>query len=154
MADNFNPTTAVLSVIATTSKRLSDLLIKDGQMIFIQDRNRIALDWGGKRKFYNSIEVLEAEAQRKALEAPVSGYYFVIDTAVLWRYEDGWVQVTSQPEEIVFVGVEMPELGVPNKLYVNKHEQNISVWDEETDKFIEVADTTGCVTIEQIDGLF
>ena len=73
MADNLNPTTAVLSVIATTSKRLSDLLIQDGQMIFIQDRNRIALDWGGKRKFYNSIEVLEAETQRKALEAPVSG---------------------------------------------------------------------------------
>lgn len=154
MADNLNNPAAVLSVIATKGAKLSQLTIEDGQLIFVQDRNRIAFDWGGTRKFYNSVEIVEAEVVREAMVSPVNGYYFVIDSAVLWRYDNGWTQVTSKPDEIVCIGVELPELGVPNKLYVNKKEQNISVWDEETEEFVEVADTTNSVSVELINALF
>ena len=51
MAETVN--TAPFSVIATTSERLSNLVIKNGQLIFIQDKHRIAFDFKDKRTFYN-----------------------------------------------------------------------------------------------------
>ena len=45
----------MMSIIATTSERISDLVIKNGQLIFIHDMGRIALDYNGKRTFYNQI---------------------------------------------------------------------------------------------------
>ena len=121
-------TKQVLSVIATTSERIKDLVIKSGQLIFIQDTGRIAFDFKGNRKFYNQIEELDTELTRKELESPVDGvYYFVIETAVLWTYQGEWIQITSQPEEIVFIGTEMPELGQEKTLYVNKAQKEIKV---------------------------
>lgn len=154
MADNLNNPTAVLSVIATKSTKLSELVIKNGQLIFVQDKNRIALDWGGNRKFYNSIEIIEAEAEREAIVSPTNGYYFVIDSAVLWRYDNGWTQVTSKPDEVLFIGVELPELGKANKLYVNKKEQSISVWDEDTDSYLRVGEVASSVDFSSIEALF
>lgn len=153
MAD-INVTKNVLSLIATTSSKIRDLVIKDGQLIFIQDLGRIAFDFKGSRVFYNQIVELNTEAERLALDSPLSGYYFVIDTAVLWFYQDDWVQITEKPEEVIFIDVELPELGQQKTLYVNKLEKEISVWDEETSKYIVVSDYTNEVTSEDIDGLF
>ena len=120
---------SILSVCATTASRLPDLSIKNGQLIFIQDKHRIAFDFGDKRKFYNQIEELATEEERIALEEPVSGsYYFVIDKAVFWTYQNEWIQLTTSPEEIVFIGTEMPELGSAKILYVNKTKKEISVF--------------------------
>ena len=72
-------TTTVLSVCATVGSKLSDLTIKDGQLIFVRDKHKIALDFGGKRTFYNQIEELATEGARTSMLAPVTGlYYFVI----------------------------------------------------------------------------
>ena len=110
MADVTNKT-SILSVCATIASRLQDLEIKDGNLIFIQDIHRIALDFGGKRVFYNQIEELATDADRLSILAPVTGsFYFVINTAILWTYQDGWVQLTTPPEEIVYIGTEMPNL--------------------------------------------
>ena len=144
-----------LSVCATTSNRLPDLAIKNGQLIFIQDKCRIAFDFGDSRKFYNQINELATDSERIALEEPVTGsYYFVIETAVLWTYQDRWVQLTTTPEEIVFIGVELPTLGSANKLYVDKTNKEISVWDEETNGYITVADATNTISESDIDSLF
>ena len=76
-------TKTILSVCATTKGRLPDLSFKNGQLIFVQDTQRIALDFGGKRKFYNQIEELNTEEERVALEEPVNGsFYFIINTLV------------------------------------------------------------------------
>ena len=148
-------TRKILSVCATTASRLPDLTIKDGQLIFVQDKHRIAFDFGGSRKFYNQIEELTTEAERVALEAPVVGsYYFVINTAVLWAYQDKWIQLTTPPDEIVFIGADLPELGSEKTLYVNKVEKEIKVWDIETSKYMTVANCSDCVTAEEIDSLF
>ena len=153
MADNnINP---ILSVCATTGERVKELTIKDGQLIFVQDKHRIALDFNGKRTFYNQIEELSTELERTSLLAPISGmYYFIIETAVLWTYQSGWIQITSKPDEIVFIGTTMPELGEEQTLYVNKTDKVISVWDEESNTYIMVSDLTNEVTNEDIESLF
>lgn len=86
----------VLSVIATKSQKIKDLPIKSGQLIFIQDLSRIAFDFNGTRVFYNQITELSTEMERLSLVSPLSGYYFVIDTAILYMYKDGWVQITGK----------------------------------------------------------
>ena len=148
-------TKTILSVCATTSSKVKDLVITDGQLIFVHDTNKIALDLNGKRTFYNQITELESEAERQSLLAPLTKhYYFVIETAVLWTYNGGWVQITSKPEEIVFIGTELPELGVPKTLYVNKTEQNITVWDDDTSKYITVGEAYRAMETSDIDELF
>ena len=145
----------VLSVCATTSGRVKDLTIRDGQMIFVQDTHKIAFDFKGKRTFYNQIEVIESDEERVSIESPAVGqYYFVIKTAMLWQYQDEWIQLTTSPDEILFIGTELPELGSAKTLYVNKAKKHISAWDDETKSYIVVADTTNEVGEEFIDSLF
>ena len=153
MADSTMKT--VLSVCATTSGRVKELPIREGQMVFIQDKHKIAFDFKGKRNFYNQLEVLESDEERLDIEAPgVGQYYFVIKTAVLWKYQDEWVQLTTSPEEILFIGTELPELGSAKTLYVSKSKKQISVWDNESKAYLVVSDTTDDVSEEFIDSLF
>ena len=91
----------VLSPIATVNSKLSELSVKDGQVIFVQDKNVIAMDFGGKIRFYKQIEEISTEEARTSMLAPVTGhYYFVIETGVMWTYQDAWVQITTTPEDI------------------------------------------------------
>lgn len=155
MAETALTTNPILSVCATTGERVKELAIKNGQLIFVQDKHRIALDFNDRRRFYNQIEELNTEQERLSLFAPVSGiYYFVIETAILWTYQEKWIQITSKPEEIVFIGVEMPELGNKQILYVNKANKNISVWDESLGSYIIVSDCMDEVTDSDISALF
>lgn len=147
----------VMSLIATKSSRIRELPIKSGQLIFIQDLSRIAFDFNNARVFYNQIAELSTEGERIALIDPLPGYYFVIDTAVLWWYQDGWVQITDRPSnEAIFIGVELPELGQAKEsvLYVNKTAENISVYDSASNDYLVVADRTKEVTSEDINSLF
>lgn len=144
----------VLSVCATVSSRVKDLIIKDGQLIFIQDSNKIAFDFGGRRKFYNSIITLESEYERSICE-PVDGqFFFVIETAVLWTYQSEWIPLTTPPEEVVFIGTELPALGQAKKLYVNKTEKEIAIWDEQDEQYLVVSDKTESISDSEIAMLF
>lgn len=145
---------SVPKLVATTSSRVRLLPIKDGQLVFIQDLGRIAFDFNGKRVFYNQIVQLNTETDRLALEEPLAGYYFVIDEATLWFYSDGWIQITEKPQEVVFIGTELPALGQKNRLYVDTDDQEISVWDAEGKKYIPVANYTQETTAEDIESLF
>ena len=145
---------SIMSLVATSSSKIKDLVIKNGQLIFIQDIGRIAFDFNGNRVFYNQIVELKTDEERLSLESPLSGYYFVIDTAVLWFYQDGWVQITEKPEEVVFIGVELPELGQANKVYIDKDDREISVWDDELKQYIVVSNYTAEVTDGDIENLF
>ena len=146
----------VMSLVATSSSKIRELIIKDGQLIFIQDLGRIAFDFKGKRVFYNQIVEIETEAERLNLDSPLNGYYFVIDTACLWMYKDGWIQITDRPEEVVFIGTELPQLGQASKIYANTTEgaENVSVWSEELGAYVIVADKTQDVTENDILNLF
>lgn len=158
MADTAN--NAPFSVIATTASRVKDLIIKNGQIIFIQDKGRIAFDFKDKRVFYNQITELDTEYERLNLSSPLNGYYFIIETACLWLYRDSeWIQINSTPKEVIFIGVELPELGQAKTgtLYVNKAEKEISIWDEEKQNYNIVAnyiEETKTIPIEDINSLF
>lgn len=141
-------------VIATSSSRIRELPIRNGQLVFIQDLGRIAFDFKGQRVFYNQIVELDTEIDRQSLENPLNGYYFVIGSACLWRYEDEWIQITEKPQEVLFVGVELPKLGQEGKLYVDTDDKEISIWDEETNQYITVSNYTNEVTDEDIENLF
>lgn len=146
----------ILSVCATVGSKLSDLVIKDGQLIFVQDKHKIALDFNGKRVFYSQIEELATEEERKAMLAPVTGlYYFVIDMATLWTYRDQkWIQLTTPPREVLFIGTQLPELGAGNTLYVDTENKEIAIWDETLSAYVVVADRTKEFSADDIDALF
>lgn len=145
----------IMSVVATTASRLPDLSIKNGQLIFVKDSQKVALDLNDKRTFYNQIVVLQTDLERQSLLAPISGlFYFVIDTAVLWHYERTWIQITASPNEIVYIGVSLPELGSANTLYVDTALNNVSVWDDNAKKYQIVADKAEAITDDEISKLF
>ena len=154
MANTTNELKTVMSLVATTSSKIRNLVIKDGQLVFLQDVGRIAFDFKGKRVFYNQIVELDSEADRLALENPLNGYYFVIDSACLWLYKDEWIQITEKPQEILFVGVELPTLGQQGKLYVDADDKEISIWDEQTEKYIKVSNFTEEASVSDIEELF
>lgn len=145
----------IMSVVATTASRLPDLSIKNGQLIFIKDSQKVALDINDKRTFFNQIVVLQTDTERTSLLAPISGlFYFVIDTAVLWHYGQSWIQITTSPKEIIYIGVSLPELGSANTLYVDTALNNVSVWDDDTKKYQIVADKAEVITDDDISKLF
>lgn len=147
---------AVMSLVATSSSRIRQLPIKNGQLVFVQDLGRIAFDYNDKRVFYNQIVELETEVERITLDEPLDGYYFVIDTACLWFYKDGWTQITEKPESVLFIDVELPQLGQAKEgtLYVNKTEREIAVFDSTSNEYVIVSDCTNEVTDEDILQMF
>lgn len=157
MPDTMNE--KVFTVIATTASRLPDLAIGDKQLIFIHDKCKIAFDLHGKRKFYNQIETLETDADRQTIEPIEGGFYFVLGTSVLWNYSNSkWVSLTSSPQQVLFIGTALPELGSELILYVNTEQSTISVWDTATQSYIVVADKSNVLyeemTQEDIDNMF
>ena len=155
-----------LSVCVTNSERLSDLAIKNGQLIFIRDQHKIAFDFNNNRIFYNQIN--EIDYDRLILSEPVSGsYYFVIETATLWFYQNEWIQIsTTNQEKDIFVVDELPDSGIMNKLYVDKINKEIFIWDDSTNQFALVANVSNgsggsgsseefvAITFDEIDYLF
>lgn len=140
--------------IVTKSSRLPELPIKNGQLIFIKDKQRIALDFGDTRIFYNQIDLIDTESDRLALD-PVNGqFYFVIDSAILYQYQDGWVAKTSKPDDVLFVGTTLPDVGSNNTLYADTSNKEISVWNEEESQYIIVANKSEAITDEYIENLF
>ena len=162
MTDTANK--APMSVVVTTSEKLSSLLIQNGRLIFVKDKCRIAFDWNDKRTFYNQITELETDYERISMSSPFYGYYFVIETAILWRYDNDWTQITSKPDDIVFIGAELPELGQAKEktLYVDKTKKEISVYDKTANSYVVVANKTDSsgggsidtATNNDIDNLF
>lgn len=155
MADTTN-TKSVLKLVATTSDRVENLSVSNGQLIFLKDVGRIAFDFNDVRVYYNQIVELESDEKRLSLGEPLSGYYFVVSTGTLWYYKYSWVQITDKPQEVVFVGVELPSLGQANKIYANITEgsENISVWSEDLGAYVIVSDKTQSMTSEEVIALF
>lgn len=91
----------ILSVCATTYGKIDELPIKNGQLIYIQDKHIIAFDYNGKRRKYTQIVELNTEQERKSILAPITGmYYFVLESGVLWTYQNGWIPINSVSFEI------------------------------------------------------
>ena len=46
-------------IVATTSERVGELDVKDGQLVFVQDEGKIAFDFNGVRVFYDHSDELD-----------------------------------------------------------------------------------------------
>lgn len=149
-------TKQILSAIGTTKNKVATLPLKNGQLIFVQDAKSIALDFNGKRVFYNQIVSMQTEDERTSILAPINDlYYFVIETAVLWTYHGEWIQITTPPNQIISIVDEtLPLNGTEGALYINKRERTSYIWDGLTSQFIPVGAYYSFATSEDIEQLF
>lgn len=108
----------VIKYYTVPHDKVSQLPIIDGQLIFVRDAREIFLDVNGERTSYSQIMVLIDEDHRKSLK-PVTGFYFVSSTSVLWRYENNqWIPLTTTPREKIVFTDELPQIGVEETLYI------------------------------------
>lgn len=108
----------ILSVGTTVESKLADIEVVDGQLLYVRDKQKIIFDFDGKRTVYSQIKELATDAARTSMLAPVTGlYYFVLETAVLWTYQDSWVQITTPPESIPSIE------GLASETYVKEYAQ-------------------------------
>ena len=118
--------------ITTVEARLDLLPIEKGQLIFVRDSKRIFLDYDGIRSEYGNnkdeqIIILQKEEERVNLENPFNAFYFILESHVLWRYENEWIPITTEPkEEIIFTDF-LPSQGELNVLYSTL--DNLYRWD-------------------------
>lgn len=144
-------------IVADKSSKLSDFAIGHQQIIFLQDKRKIALDYNGKRTFYNQIEILQTDDERKELNSPTQGqFYFIIGTTMLWFYNSEWIRITTPPQEIIFIGDVLPEIGIENTLYISKEEDNeyVAIWDNENKRYRTIAKNHDVISEEDIASLF
>lgn len=140
-------TIPVFKVYATTSQRLPQLPLLDGQLIFVQDTKSVYFDFNGLRLEYAIISTIESEEKRESLSNVAEGFYYVEDTNVLWRYKDGWTQITpSNVDFLYFGGVEaFPKVGKKNVLYVA--DDATYKWDSTAQEYVVVANKTQWISL-------
>lgn len=144
-----------VKVVATDRDHVGTIVPTDGQVILVQDAAMICFDYDGKRTFYHDIITLDTEEERVALDNPIDGkFYFVIDTAILWNYNKGWNQLTNKPDDIVCIGVDLPDLGKEGTLYVDTAKKGIYVWDEKSHTYEGVANWCDVASDSELNNLF
>lgn len=74
---------AIANLIYTTSAKLNELPVEDGQIIFVPDVSTVCLDIHEQRFYYQTIKSFETDAQRAATPFPVVGFYWVEETETL-----------------------------------------------------------------------
>lgn len=143
----------VLSVVIT-EKEISDIPISsESQLTFVKNKAMICLDYLGKRYFYNQITNLQSDSERQMIEPLNGSYYFVTETCIFWGYDnDEWFSVTGNTQNTVYIGVSKPETGISGMLYVDKSEQNVSVWDDEG--YVVVGKNYEVASEQEINDLF
>ena len=127
-----------LKVISTVDARLSELSIKNGQMIFVKDTHSLYLDMGNIRTQYHDITILQTESIRKELLAPTAGFYFCLSSDVLWYYQEKWIQITNQPTAQVVTRdsyLNFPSIGSESVIYVDKTANKSYRWDDNDLKY-------------------
>lgn len=90
---------AKLAVYHTTSARLNQLEVQNGQIIFVEDTKNIYLDMDNRRVQYNNFTTFETDEERNSLSGSGDGLYFVEETNALWLLDDGhWLRINPEPE--------------------------------------------------------
>lgn len=128
-----------MKFIATTSDKIKDIAVTSGQLIFSRDDRVIYLDAGTERTSFQQILSVPTEEFRSELTFPIQGFYFVEDTKILWRYQNGtWLQVTEPPKEsIIFLSQEdFPEQGKEGILYVDG--DTLYRWNDATQNYSKI----------------
>lgn len=123
-----NPTT----VIATVYDKIGSIPVKTGQIVIATDRGMVCLDGGEGRSFMHGVESIDTDYERRTLENPIKNkIYFVLETGIFWTYQnDSWIKLTHKPEEVMYIGVSLPETGKEGVFYADRTKKELSVWDD------------------------
>lgn len=142
-------TMSILKVYYTTNHKLAELPVIDGQLIFTRDTNTIYLDLNGVRLAYTDIRLLPTDQDRLDTLDPVEGFYYVEETAVLWRFKEQWIQITpSNLSPLYFGGIEsFPTIGRDNTLYVA--DDATYRWDKISQSYKMVSNLTQWTSLEE-----
>lgn len=134
----------IVKVYSTTAERLNSLPIEDGQLIFVSDLKMLYLDFNNQRLSYNVILSLETDKERIELPYPLDGYYFVEETAIMWRYnKHKWIQITEgDAPHYIYKSSEsdFPTLGKDGLMYAT--DKAIYRWDKKVQSYDCIANKT------------
>ncbi len=90
---------SLFNVNQTINSRVNDkskVPVQDKQLLIVPDSGDLYYDFGGTRTQLSDIITLDTETQRTALNAPYEKFYFVKESGVLWRYNNGsWVKCSG-----------------------------------------------------------
>ena len=138
---------SIIQIYITTSDRLPDLTVKDGQLIFVKDVKKIYLDYGSLRTEYSVLQTVDTEKDRENMDSPAEGFYFVEETSRMWWYKNKWVPITPSNLEPVFIGDydSFPTIGRENTLYVT--EDGTYIWSNKLNDYLLVASKTEWQTL-------
>lgn len=140
---------AQMKLVYTTSVRLNELPIKNGQIIYAPDDNRICLDMQDRRFTYHTLRSFETDAERLRFIGVNKSFYFVEETNIMWQYiNNGWKQITPANLEPVYyaeIPSRFPAQGKENTLFYT--DEGIYNWKESTQDYnlIANANTWGSI---------
>lgn len=135
---------AQMKLVYTTSKKINELAIADGQIIFCPDDNIIALDMKNQRFTYKTIKTFETDAERVNAVFAAPGFYYVEETNILWRLTNTnvWRQVTpTRVSPIIYGETEevFPSIGEEGMLYHT--DKGIYNWKPQLNTYNLIANT-------------
>ena len=135
---------AQIKFYKTTSPKLSSINVENGNLIFCEDTRTIYLDNAEERVAYQQIMILSTDAQRQAMTTLlVDGFYFVLETNILWRLENKtWIQITEKPSEMIVYGTlaTFPRPGKQGTLYMT--DRKLYHFDPELDAYVDYCEAT------------
>lgn len=125
----------------TKQKYLNSLPVKNGNIIFVPDSYTVCLDMSNQRFTYQTIKIYSTDVERLDEQSPHTGFYFVEETGVVWRWaDDRWNQISPVNLEPVVYGAsenEFPSLGKTDTLYYT--DEGIFNWKDVEQKYNLIA---------------
>lgn len=74
---------AQMKLVYTTSAKLDELPLENGQIIYAPDDNRICLDMRDRRFTYHTLRSFSTDAERLRFIGANKGFYFVEETNIM-----------------------------------------------------------------------
>lgn len=147
---------AAINLFITKPEYLSQIPVRDGNIIFIEQSGQVCLDYHEERYAYETICTYQKDAERVSDKTKLPGYYFVTETNCFWYFDSiNWTRITQTPENVIsFVETDLPSQGETEILYISKKEQKICIWDKDDSSYLTVANCAKTISEEEISSLF
>ena len=130
---------APVNFYLTSSDKIDRIEIKKGNLIFAQDVRKIFLDNDEERVAYDQIMCLATDDMRTTMLGNlVSGFYFILETNILWRLDgQTWIQITEKPSQQLVYGTlaTFPRPGLVGTIYYT--DTNMYHWDEDKQAYVD-----------------
>lgn len=128
----------------TNYPSVNNIPVQTGNIIFSQNEKKIYMDGLNGRTSYDAVTILQTEVQRKNLNVLYDGFFYVEETAKLWRLKAGvWKCLNEDPpaveQKIIFLPYdEFPAYGEEEKLYVDAEEGCMYVWTDKEEDYKQI----------------